>query len=170
MRERVFDPLGMQDVGFGPPGHSGKYDQPLGHGEVSGRKPLDPADPDSDNPAWLGPAGTINISLKDWALFAQDQLDGALGHGKLLQQATYKALQTPVAEHYALGWGALLDTDGTPKILTHGGSNGYWFASIGIYPKKRTILLMVTNFRGDVGEKSIADLGAGLVSHLNLAD
>jgi CubicO group peptidase (beta-lactamase class C family) len=116
IRERVFNPLGISHVGFGPPGRSGQYDQPLGHGEVSGQVPLDPADPGSDNPAWIGPAGTINISLRDWALFAQDQLDGARGRGKLLTPATYRALQTPVADHYALGWGSSLDPDGTPKI------------------------------------------------------
>jgi CubicO group peptidase (beta-lactamase class C family) len=170
VRERVFAPLGIANVGFGPPGHSGKFDQPLGHGEISGREPLDPADPGSDNPAWIGPAGTINISLRDWALFAQDQLDGALGHGKLLQQATYHSLQTPVAKNYALGWGAFLDQAGTLKLLTHEGSNGYWVAAICIYPKQSTILLMATNFAGDVGRKSIEDLGAGLADHLKLAN
>lgn len=168
MSERVFIPLGIRDAGFGPPGHSGRYDQPLGHGEISGREPLDPADPGSDGPAWLGPAGSVNISLKDWAMFAQDQLDGAIGHGKLLKQSTYKALQTPVADHYALGWGASLNSDGTPKVLTHEGSNGFWVAAICIYPKQGTIILMTTNFGGDIGKKSIEDLGAGLASHLNL--
>jgi D-alanyl-D-alanine carboxypeptidase len=168
MRERVFEPLNIHDVGFGPPGHSGKYDQPLGHGEISGREPLDPADPGSDNPAWIGPAGTINIGFKGWALFAQDQLDGALGHGKLLKPATYRALQTPVAENYALGWGSWLDSDGMPKELTHEGSNGYWVAAICIYPKQGTILLMATNFAGPAAKKSIEDLGAALSDHLKL--
>lgn len=168
IRERVFNPLGICDVGFGPPGHSGKYDQPLGHGEISGREPLDPADPGSDNPVWIGPAGTINISLKAWAVFAQDQLDGALGHGRLLQPATYKVLQTPVAENYAMGWGAWLDPDGTPKILMHEGSNGYWIAAISVYPKQRTFILVTTNFGGDVAKRSIEDLSAGLADHLKL--
>jgi len=165
IRQRVFGPLGISDVGFGPPGHSGKYDQPLGHGEISGREPLDPADPGSDNPVWIGPAGTINISLKAWAVFAQDQLDGALGHGRLLQPATYKLLQTPVAGNYAMGWGAWLDPDGTPKILMHEGSNGYWVAAISIYPKQRTFILAATNFGGEV---AIEDLTWGMADHLRL--
>jgi len=169
IRERVFDPLGIIDVGFGPPGRSGRYDQPLGHGEISGREPLDPADPGSDNPAWIGPAGTISISLKAWSVFAQDQLDGALGYGRLLRKETYRVLQTPITEHYALGWGAWLDADGAPKLLTHEGSNGYWVAAICIFPQQRTILLMATNFGGDVAKKSIGDLGAGLADHLKLA-
>jgi D-alanyl-D-alanine carboxypeptidase len=168
IRERVFDPLGISDVGFGPPGHSGEYDQPLGHGEISGREPLDPADPGSDNPAWIGPAGTINITLKAWAVFAQDQLDGALGHGRLLRPATYKVIQTPVAENYAMGWGAWLDPDGTPQILMHEGSNGYWVAAISIYPKQRTFILAATNFGGDIAKRSMVDLLLGLADHLKL--
>jgi D-alanyl-D-alanine carboxypeptidase len=167
MRERVFDPLKIRGAGFGPPGHSRKYDQPLGHGEKSGREPLDPADPDNDGPGWIGPAGTMNISLKEWALFAQDQMDGALGHGKLLQQATYRALQTPITKNYALGWG-VVDLDGTLKLLAHEGSNGYWFSGIYIYPKQRTIILLATNFGRDVAKKSIEDLESGIADHLNL--
>jgi D-alanyl-D-alanine carboxypeptidase len=169
VRVQVFEPLGIKHVGFGPPGHSGQYDQPLGHAEVSGTlTPLDPADPDSDNPAWLGPAGTINLALKDWVLFAQDQIDGALGYGKLLRSATYKQLQTPVIDGYALGWGVRQGPDGVPVLLTHNGSNGYWMSTIRIYPKRDTIILGVANFGGAVAEKSIHDLGDGLADHLKL--
>jgi D-alanyl-D-alanine carboxypeptidase len=168
IRDRVFAPLGISDVGFGPPGHSGAYDQPLGHGEISGREPLDPADPGSDNPAWIGPAGTINITLKAWAVFAQDQLDGALGYGRLLRPATYKVIQTPVAENYAMGWGAWLGPDGTTQILMHEGSNGYWVAAISIYPKQRTFILAATNFGGNIAKRSMVDLLLGLADHLKL--
>ena len=170
MRERVFDPLGITQAGFGPPGHSGKYDQPLGHGEISRQVPLDPADSGSDNPAWIGPAGTINISLKDWAKFAQDQLDGAHGHGKLLQQTTYTALQTPVSEGYALGWGAMRDPDGSLQELTHAGTNGYWVSAIAIYPKKETIILVATNVGGDTAMKSVGDVISSLEARLKLKD
>ena len=169
LRERVFGPLGIKDVGFGPPGHSGNYDQPLGHDEIQGKlAPLDPGDLHSDNPAWIGPAGTINISLRAWALFAQDQLNGALAHGKLLKQATYRALQTPVIDGVALGWGVRLGPDATPQILMHEGSNGYWFAAIAVYPQQNTLVLMVTNFGSDVAKKSIEDLGIGLADRLKL--
>jgi CubicO group peptidase (beta-lactamase class C family) len=170
MRERVFDPLGITQAGFGPPGHSGKYDQPLGHGEISRQVPLDPADSGSDNPAWIGPAGTINISLKDWAKFAQDQLDGAHGHGKLLRQTTYTALQTPVSEGYALGWGAMRDPDGSLQELTHAGTNGYWVSAIAIYPKKETIILVATNVGGDTAMKSVGAVISSLEARLKLKD
>jgi CubicO group peptidase (beta-lactamase class C family) len=169
LREFVIDPLGIKDAGFGPPGHSGRYDQPLGHAEISGKfLPLDPGDPASDIPAWIGPAGTVNISLKSWALFAQDQLDGALGHGKLLKQATYRALQTPVVENYALGWGVLLGADGSPVIIEHEGSNGYWTAEIHIYPEKNTIVLAVANSGSEAARKTIRDFSSSVAEHLNL--
>lgn len=170
MRERVFDPLGITQAGLGPPGHSGKYDRPLGHGEISRQVPLDPADSGSDNPAWIGPAGTINISLKNWAKFAQDQLHGAHGHGKLLQQTTYTALQTPVSEGYALGWGAMRDPDGSLQELTHAGTNGYWVSAVAIYPKKETIILVATNVGGDTAMKSVGALISSLEARLKLKD
>jgi D-alanyl-D-alanine carboxypeptidase len=78
IREEVFIPLGIVNAGFGAPGASGEYDQPLGHHDVNGQvTPVDPLDPDSDNPTPLGPSGMINIALKDWPLFLEDQLNGA---------------------------------------------------------------------------------------------
>jgi CubicO group peptidase (beta-lactamase class C family) len=169
MRERVFLPLGITHAGFGPPGDADKHDEPLGHYEESGKiVQLNPLEPDINSPEWLGPAGRINISLKDWALFAQDQLDGALGHGKLLNQTTYRTLQTPISDKYALGWGVALDADGSPKFLTHEGSNGYWFSQIIVFPKQDAILLAVTNFGGPVAKKSVEDLGTGLARELKL--
>lgn len=77
--------------------------------------PLDPADTEGGNPPALGAAGTINIALKDWMLFAQDQLDGTHGRGKLPKAETCRRLHTPVTGNYALGWGAKLEPDGMPQ-------------------------------------------------------
>ena len=101
-------------------------------------------------------------------MFAQDQLDGTLGRGKLLQETTYRVLQTPIADNFALGWGVELGSDGTPAFLTHAGSNGYCWAVIRVYPKQDTLMLMVTNFGNAIAEKSISDLGDGLAEHLRL--
>ncbi|MBY0421660.1 MAG: beta-lactamase family protein, partial [Parvularculaceae bacterium] len=73
IRVEIFAPLGIVDAGFGPPGEPGRIDQPRGHRDRDGAlTPLEPNDPNADNPASLGPAGTINITLRDWLLFAQD--------------------------------------------------------------------------------------------------
>ncbi len=66
MEERLFAPLGIADFGFGAPGTPGRVDQPWGH------KPADDsgwAPEQYDNPPALGPAGTVHISIEDWAKF-----------------------------------------------------------------------------------------------------
>lgn len=167
VREEIFAPLGIKNAGFGLPGSPGQFNEPWGHDEVAGKfVPLDPGSPDADNPPALGPAGTINISLKDWVLFAQDQLAGAHGHGNLLKPETYRRLQTPVTGNYALGWGAKLEPDGVPLLLTHNGSNGYWIADIRIMPKHDMIFLVVTNAGNAAADQAVKDIGKALRDRL----
>lgn len=163
VREEVFVPLGIRDAGFGPPGHGGATDQPHGHRDMLiVLQPLDPSSPSSDNPPAMSPAGRINITLRDWAKFAEDQLEGDLGHGKLLKPETYRLLHTPVADHYALGWGALLDRHGAPSLLTHLGSNGYWLAQIRISPGERLIELIAMNAGNKAAQQAMEELTKSL--------
>ena len=165
IREQVFAPLGIANAGFGAPAPMGK--EPCGHDEVKGKLvPLDPATPEADNPPALGPAGTINITLKDWVRFAQDQLDGVHGHGKLLKPETYRKLHTPLTTTYALGWGAKLGADGVPELLTHTGSNGYWVADVRIMPKHDMIFLFATNAGNDAANQAVRDVGKPLKERL----
>jgi D-alanyl-D-alanine carboxypeptidase len=165
IREQVFTPLGIKEAGFGAPGPMGK--EPCGHDEVKGKLvPLDPATPEADNPPALGPAGTINIALKDWARFAQDQLDGVHGHGKLLKPETYRKLHTPLTTNYALGWGVKLGADSVPELLTHDGSNGYWVADVRIMPKHDMIFLVVTNAGNAAANQAMRDVGKPLKERL----
>jgi len=167
IREQIFAPLGIKSAGFGPAGTSGKLDQPWGHKEEAGKLvALDPASAAADNPPALGPAGTINIALKDWLLFAQDQLDGEHGRGKLLKSETYRKLHTPVTGNYALGWGAKLDPDGVPLLLTHTGSNGFWIADIRIMPRHDMIFLVVTNAGNEAANQAVKDIGTPLKDRL----
>jgi CubicO group peptidase (beta-lactamase class C family) len=168
----VFQPLGMTRAGFGAPG-STKVDQPWGHDERNGKLvALDPAAQDADNPPSLGPAGTIHVSLHDWMLFAQDQMDGAHGHGKLLKPETYRALHTPIASNgvYALGWGSKLGPDGVPLVLTHSGSNGYWLADVRIWPKHNIILLVAANAGNDEAETAFKEIRAAVSDKLHPTD
>ena len=171
IREQIFQPLGITNAGFGAPGASGKFDQPCGHKQVSGKLvPLDPADPEADNPLALGPAGTINITLKDWMRFAQDQLDGEHGRGKLLRAETYRKLHTPVKDNYALGWGAKLDDDGVPLVITHNGSNGNWVAEVRIMPKHAIIILLATNAGTEGANQAMKEIGQPLRDRLKPFD
>ena len=75
MRERLFEPLGMTTAGFGIPGKPGTTIEPWGHREISGR--LEPVQ--EDNAPALGPAGTVHVSMPDWAKFASLHLQAARG-------------------------------------------------------------------------------------------
>jgi len=124
------------------------------------------ADTEGDNPAALGPAGTINISLRDWMLFAQDQIDGTHGRGKLLNTETYRKLHTLVTGNYALGWGAKLEPHGVPLLLTHSGSNGFWLADIRIMPKHDMIVLVAMNSGNEAAEQAVPDIDRALKNRL----
>jgi D-alanyl-D-alanine carboxypeptidase len=168
IREQVFEPLDITNAGFGAPGLSSKIDQPRGHADMAGKLvPLDPGSIEADNPPALGPAGTINIALRDWARFAQDQLDGENGHGKLLKTASYRKLHSEVTQHYGLGWGVLRDPDGTLQLLTHSGSNGNWLADVRIYPKHGMIFLIVTNTANQAANQAVKDIRKSLQNRLN---
>jgi CubicO group peptidase (beta-lactamase class C family) len=167
VREQIFAPLGIVNAGFGAPGTPGKVEQPQGHNEG---RPLNPGSADADNPPAIGPAGTVHIALKDWLLFAQDQLEGVYGRGKLLKPATYRKLHTPVSGIYALGWGTKLSPDGAPLILAHSGSNGYWLADIKIMPKKRMIFLIAMNAGDEGANTAVQEINTALRERLKPFD
>lgn len=158
VREQVFAPLGISHAGFGAPGIAGKVSQPEGHRRIGKQLVALAPGPEADNEPALGPAGTINIALADWMLFAQDAMDGARGHGKLLKPETYRRLFTPVTGNYAFGWGVLMDKDAVPSVLTHNGSNGYWLAEVRIFPKRDAIVLVALNAGGDEAEAALREI------------
>ena len=171
IRGEVWKPLGIHDAGFGPPGTFLFLDQPMGHEWRDGKYvPLNPSKSESDNPPAIGPAGTVHISLRDWLLFAQDQLDGENGHGKLLKPESYRRLHSAVSKNYAFGWGVLRDHDGAISLLTHTGSNGYWVADVRIVPKRNLIMLTALNAGGDAAEKADREIGKALQDHLKAFD
>jgi CubicO group peptidase (beta-lactamase class C family) len=167
IEREIWKPLGIRHAGFGAPGKAGNVDQPRGHVEKDGKLvALEPGTPGSDNPPAVGPAGTVNISLSDWMLFAQDQLAGIHGHGKLLKPESYLKLHTPVSKNYALGWGVLRDKDGSISLLTHMGSNGFWVSDVRILPKHDVIFLTVMNAGGTNAENAARELGKTLQEKL----
>jgi CubicO group peptidase (beta-lactamase class C family) len=171
IREEIWKPLGIRSGGFGPPGKSGRFDEPLGHERVDGKLvALDPEDAASDNPPSVGPAGRVHIDLHDWLLFVQDQLDGENGRGKLLKPESYRRLHTPVSKSYGMGWGVLRDPQGATSVLTHTGSNGYWVADVRIFPKRQLILLSVINAGDDVAVQADKDIARAVQDHLHALD
>ena len=159
MTARIFKPLGMATAGFGAPGRAGKLDQPRGHTMMNiGIEPGDIA----DNPAALGPAGTVHCSLPDWAKFVAAHLT----RNKLVAPETYAKLQTPVTDPqipYAMGW-IVTDRDWADgEALTHSGSNGFWYAVVWASIRKEMSVLIVTNQAGPAVPKACDDAAALMI-------
>ncbi|MBO0858331.1 MAG: beta-lactamase family protein [Chloracidobacterium sp.] len=161
MQKIIFDPLGMKSAGFGGLGTPGRIDQPWPH-RANG-KPTKKNGPDLDNPAVLGPAGTVHCTLSDWAKFIADLLRGARGQDGLLKSESYKQIQTSHFEgDYALGWLVADRKWGNGKVLTHAGSNTMNFALAWVAPLRDAAFLVCTNMGGDNAARA-ADEITGLM-------
>ncbi|MEX2306563.1 MAG: serine hydrolase domain-containing protein [Pirellulales bacterium] len=152
MREELFTPLGMTTAGFGPPGDANTVDQPFGHhiGVFSSWKPMPPGR-QADNPAVIGPAGTVHCSLADWAKYAAFHVRGARGEEQRLPAEVFRKLHTPFpddAEAYAYGWVVSERDWAGGKALMHAGSNTMWMAVIWLAPARNSAYLAATNVAG----------------------
>jgi len=161
IEELLFAPLGMTTAGFGAPGEPDELAAPRGHLEGAVVEP----GPGSDNPAFLGPAGTVHASLADWIKYLQLHLRGVRGDVKVgavtLKQATFARLRTAwrvpaagggvaaAADANAYGYGWLLPhrdwAAGDKLVLTHTGSNGMWFCCAWLDPAGGYGLVATTN-------------------------
>jgi len=155
MQKRIFQPLGMQSCGFGAMGTPGardpkKIDQPWQHKLLlTFHRPIEPG-PLADNPAVIGPAGTVHCSIVDWGKFITAHLRGEKGQTGILKPETFKRLHTPsFGGNYAFGW-LVLDRSwaGGGPALHHAGSNLQNYAIVWMAPTKDFAVLIMTN-QGD---------------------
>ena len=109
--------------------------------------------PGADNPAAIGPAGTVHISMADLALYMTAHLAGAQGQGGLLEASSFERLHTAApGTAYAQGW-ALDEQAWTGGVaLAHNGSNNRWYARLWLAPGRSFAFFVVTNAAGDQGE------------------
>lgn len=151
VKRDIFDRLGMQASGFGPPGR----DQPSGHIRAAqgGWQPA-PAGASADNPAATGPAGTVHCSLADWARFTAAHLNGFKGRGSFLSPASWNVLHRPAAPdwNYSPGWQINHGASPSDLVLQHLGSNGYWVAQATLFPARDRAVLIVTNVADEAAE------------------
>ena len=164
--DRLFAPLGMTSAGFGAPSTVGNVDQPWGH-KVAEDGTVEPVAPGlhADNPAAIGPGGTVHCRIGDLAKYAAWQLAGARGEGRLLHPETFERLHTPFASdsEYALGWIATERPWGGGTVLTHAGSNTMFYAVIWIAPEKDFAIVVCTNLGGDTAEKATDTAASALI-------
>jgi CubicO group peptidase (beta-lactamase class C family) len=148
----LFEPLGIVDAGFGPPSQaSGNL---LGH-RVQGANlvAVSPDSPESDNPAVIGPAGTVHMSLQSLLTYANAHLVGELGESPLLNSSSFSKLHQPVSgSNYAMGWFV------QPNSLFHDGSNNLWYAKLAISKDQQLIAISVTNAGGEDANKATDEI------------
>lgn len=159
IQEEVFDQLGLSTAGFGPPGTLGKIEQPWGHIPVAGNKflPLQ-----RDNAPALGPAGTVHMSIGDWARFAlaHTRTEGS----EFLSSDSLSDLHQPDSKSkYAKGWIVAHRGWGKGTVLTHGGSNTMWLATVWLAPKTKTAYLVVANAAGPSADEVVRGLFGKLI-------
>lgn len=142
LRTEVFEPLGLESAGFGPPGAVAVIDQPRGHrADDSGTlHPVAPG-PAADNPPLLGPAGTVHMSACDVLLYGSVHAVRPEAYLPAdLWQTLHRDRGGDADGGYALGW--RLRQDGG---LTHFGSNGLWYARIAVWPGQGRAAVAITN-------------------------
>ncbi len=147
MCTRLFQPLGMTTAGFGPPASPGNIDQPWGHRNqpLAGNSPVPPG-PQADNPAAIGPAGTVHGSVEDLTRYAIFHLNAANGKTDLLHPESVAKLHTPVeGQDYSLGWIVTERSWAGGRALTHAGSNTMFYALIWLAPERDLALIAATN-------------------------
>jgi CubicO group peptidase (beta-lactamase class C family) len=169
--ERVFDPLRLKSAGFGPQSSLGRVDAPLGHitREDGTLKPM-LAGPNGDNPAIMGPAGVVHLSILDFAVWAGwNAAEGRRGPA-LVRPETVRRLHTKIIEvppppnappgtpargGYGMGWGILKLSYVPEPVITHDGSNTINLASIVIQPAQDFGMVLATNVSGTKANEAL---------------
>ena len=158
--ERIFDPLGLRTAGFGPQASLGRTDAPLGH-VVRPDGTLRPmlAGPAADNPAVLGPAGTVHLSILDFAAWAAWNVGEGRSGPALVRPDTLRKLHARVVDipepnavpgsvarsGYGLGWISARPAAGRGTMLMHEGSNTMNHALIVLEPARDLGVVLTTN-------------------------
>jgi len=160
---RVFNPLGMFTASFGAPGRAGSFLQPWGHAlETGSYSPMEPG-PGADNPEVVGPAGTVHMSMADFARYAAAHIAGARGVDGLVSAATYAKLHHQASgTASALGWLLAVEVWANGIALHHEGSNQLWYANAWLAPDRDFGVLAITN----AGEGRARDATEATVSTL----
>ena len=157
MEERLFVPLGMSTASFGVPNTQDRVDQPWGHrrDDDAQWRPYQ-----RDNPSALGPAGTVHLSLIDWARFLALWLPR--NTPAILDRSRLDELTVPATTNYAAGWGVWTRSWAGGTALAHSGSNLYWNTVVWVAPSLNRGFIAAANARDD-GTSTVLD---DVISHL----
>jgi len=154
MRDDLFQLVGMIESGFGPPGSHETRDAPWGHWRVQQEWRSVAPGPFADNPAAMGPAGTVHATLSDFAQFVMEHLAGANGIDGIVSAESFHKLHAVVSGNYALGWIVVERDWARGPALTHSGSNAMWYATVWIAPARNLAFVSVTNAGTDAAARA----------------
>jgi CubicO group peptidase (beta-lactamase class C family) len=175
--ERIIEPLDLKSAGFGPQSSLGRVDAPLGHLLVDGKPKPMLAGPNGDNPLILGPAGTMHMSVLDFAKWVAWHAGEGKRPPTLVSPDTVKKLHTPVigtgvrenappgtpkTGGYALGWGQVIEDWAPAPAITHTGSNTMNLAAAMFWPETDFGFVMMTNIAGPAADRALKKLAAEL--------
>lgn len=137
-------PLGLESLGFGAPNGPG---DPLGTRGMFIRRAVEPTAQRADNPAWLGPAGTVHMSLEDLLRWGQANMLACEGsYQDFLSAENCQRLRQPVSQTYGLGWEvAMLKLDRDVQVIGHSGSNTMWITHLFYAPEEKIVLALSMN-------------------------
>lgn len=166
LQKKLLDPLGMTHSGFGPAATAdAPLSQPWPH--IDG-KPFAPG-LSADNPAALGPAGTVHASMGDLARYGQWHLRaGEKKEVPALPPASFALLHQ--SRHflrgqggYALGWNEVPRPWARGNTWMHTGTNTMNFAVIWLAPGQDLGIAVACNEGQRDAGKATDDIAAWLV-------
>ncbi len=174
--EKIFVPFRLRTAGFGPQSSLGMIDAPLPHKIVDGKiKPM-MSGVAADNPLFVGPAGTVHMSLQDFARWASWNAGRGKRPPQLIPAGMFVKLTTPVIDlpipggrrdlpergGYALGWCEAVFPWSKDAFVWHNGSNQMNLAHIYIQPKTDFAMVLMTNIGNKKAEEAFGLLAEEL--------
>jgi CubicO group peptidase (beta-lactamase class C family) len=162
MRQRIFQPLGIETAGYGAMGTPGKIDQPWQHRLIwKWHRAIRPG-PRAGNPPVIAPASGAHCSIVDWAKFIEAHLRGEQNQSGILKPETFKRLHA-FSGDYGFGWMAVDRSWAGGPALTHTGSNTMNYAVAWMVPAKDFAVLVMTNQGGRTAFKACEETATMLI-------
>lgn len=154
--ERVLAPAGIRSAGFGAPSGAG---DPWGHrDQLIGKMAIDPTREDADNPRWLGPAGTVHMTLADLHRWAETLRAACDGRVAPISKSACETMTTPIADQYGLGL-IIQEMEGGDRFIWHNGSNTQWYAIMGFSPEREiSIAITVNHYDAQMADQMLRDV------------
>lgn len=144
VQDEIAAPLGLETLGIGPPVGP---NAPWGHSRMLGlRTPMDPTNANSDNPAWMAPAGLLHLSVSDLVRWGQVHQRACAGlQPDFLSRQSCMQMRTPGEGRYGLGWIVQPVTDTNATLVWHNGSNTKWYAILVMVPERDLVMAITLN-------------------------